>query len=223
MPDLTDADKLHSFSFIPPFEDNHWLEIIDEVYIRKVYEPYLPKAHHGICLDIGANVGFTSYYFSRYFDKVYSLEPSKTHRVALERMIKDAKLTNVEVLPYALSHKNGRETFVHNANRTSFSLEKVLDDKTGSEEVETITIDTLVKQLDIKQIDFMKLDIEGSEGHVLTSEGFEKIVPILEAFVFEYHEWTNVSLANLFNIINDYGYAIRKFPTQAQVFGCKKV
>lgn len=226
MPEVTVADKslLHAFYFIPPFEHNHWIDIIDEIFQRNIYVPYIPREKKDtVCLDIGGNVGFASYFFARHFEKVYALEPSRTHQIAFGNMLVHADIKNVTLLPYALSNKNGKETFFHNQNKTSYTLEKILADGTGKEEVETITIDALVKKLGIKKIDFMKLDIEGSEGLVLTSEGFKNIVPILDAFVFEYHEWANVSIDHIINLLRDLGYSLTKLPTVATVFAAVKI
>lgn len=225
MPTPIEADTLVSFSFIPPFEDNHWLEIIDEIYYKKVYYPYLPKTKGStVCLEVGANVGFATYYFARYFGKVYAMEPSKTHRIALERTIKEASLDNVTVLPQALSNKNGKETFVHNKNRTSFSLEKALDDGTGKEEVETITIDKVVEQYAIKQIDLLKIDPEGSESQIITSDGFAKVAPIIKVIVGEYHEWTPMSKFNFQVCLEELGFKVTWHRnTQASVYSAVRI
>ena len=45
-----------------------------------------------------------------------------------------------------------------------FSLNPIIDNTGVKETVQTITLGTLFKDFNINKVDFMKLDVEGSEG-----------------------------------------------------------
>jgi len=55
-------------SFIP--------DILKEIYTDKIYAPYFLGKKDLTILDLGANIGLTTTYFSQ-FGKVYSVEPAK--------------------------------------------------------------------------------------------------------------------------------------------------
>lgn len=215
---------LKGFFFHEPFEDNHWAEILDEVYLKKIYSPFMPKNGKGICVDIGANLGLTAYYFSRYFDKVYALEPTKSHLEALSAMVKQNNLSNVTVVPYAMSNKSGKTKFYHNENKTSNNLEGWTNTPDDFEEVETITIDIFMEKYKIDHIDVLKLDVEGHESQVVTSEGFIKVAPKIKAVLGEWHQWTAMKRELFQNALEKLGYTFKwRYDTPASVFEAVRI
>jgi hypothetical protein len=91
------------------------------------------------------------------------------------------------------------------------------------ETVEGIRFDTFVKNEKIDKIDFLKLDIEGSECEVIASESFANIVPILEALVVELHSWSGVNPQQVVTTLRDYGFLVRQIPSEATILGCVKI
>ena len=216
---------LKAFYFHEPFNQNFWPDILDEVYKKQVYIKFLPKTKENtICIDIGANVGLCTYYFSQYFGKVYSVEPSKQHIEALSAMVKQNKLTNVTVVPQAMSNKVGLTKFYHNDNQTMFSLEEVVNNKEDYEEVQTTTLDELFKTYKIDHVDLLKLDVEGEEGKIINSEGFKKIASKIKVIAGEYHDWASCSAENMQHGLEDLGYEFKwRRDTVAQVFEAVRI
>lgn len=218
---LSQNSNLNGFFFHEPFEENYWPDILEEVYKKQVYLPYLPHTKDSVCIDIGANVGLTVYYFAKRFGKVYAVEPSATHLEALRAMIKQNKLSNVTVVPAALSNKNGETKFYHNNNQTMFSLESRLSDGSNFEVVKTLPIDELLAQSSIERVDLLKMDSEGEEGKIFASDSFAKVKDKIRVIVGEWHDWCGVSKPLFQKMMEDYGYTFKWFyNTNASVFSC---
>lgn len=181
-------------------------EILQEVYINKVYEPYLKGKKDLTILEAGANIGIVSMYFSQFAKKVYAIEPAKQHVDILHKNLADNNISNVTVIPKALSDKNGTTRFYHNTNTTMFSLNNAVNDKNDYEEVKTTTMDTLFEDNDIDHIDFMKCDVEGHESEIFNSEGFRKVANKIDIIVSEWHTWNKSSVNIMISSIRDAGF-----------------
>lgn len=221
----SDKSPLQAFYFHSPFTSNFWPDILEEIYKKKIYQRFTPNKKEGsVCIDLGANVGLSTYYFSFFFERVISVEPSKQHLDALYAMVKQNKLSNVIVAPYALSNKNGTTRFYHNDNQTMFSMESIVNNPNDYEEVETIAMDSLFEKYKIDHVDLLKLDVEGSESLVIESEGFKKVTSKIKVIAGEYHDWTAMSKPNFQKALEDLGYQFRwRHDTQASVFECERL
>ncbi len=144
-------------------------------------------------MDVGANIGLTSYYFSQYAKTVYALEPSKQHLKAFLKMKQFNGLDNVDIVPCALSTEDGKTKFFHNTNNTMFSLSNVVNGEGESEEVKTITLETLLKEKNIAEVDLMKLDVEGFESKLLTHDSFRSGLSKIKLIIGEWHQWTDMN------------------------------
>ena len=126
-----------------------------------------------VCIDIGANLGYLSTLFSSLVGKtgkVYSVEPVKP---VLEVLRKNtARLSNVEILPYALGEENktiqlgnntvGKNGFMASGSHSIMSAGPDVD----------VTFDAEMKKGselfgDLEKLDFVKCDVEGYEVIVL--------------------------------------------------------
>ncbi len=197
--------KLQGF-FFKDFKNSYIPQILDEIYIKQVYTPYLLGKKDLTIADWGGNIGLTSYYFKDYAKMVYCVEPSKEHHEAINQLIKYNKISNIKLCPYAIANKNGEEKFYHNKNVTMFSLESIVNDKEDYEEVNTVDPETFMIREGIEHIDLLKFDCEGSESSILTSKGFEIIAPKIDVIVGEWHNWTAMSREMFRNTFTDLGF-----------------
>lgn len=198
--------------------------MLQEIYINKVYEPYLEGKKDLTILDIGANIGMTSMYFSQFASHVYSLEPSKKHSETFLKNMKDNNIENVTLIQKALSHKNGTAKFYHPENQTMYSLNERVNVTGEFEEVTTITLDQLLIETKLNHIDLMKIDVEGAELEILCSEGFAKVADKIDVIVGEWHSFSNANVNIMIASLRDKGY---KFDwtqgVQANVFCAKRI
>ena len=137
--------------------------------------------------------------------------------------MKENNVPNVKTFQKAIAPEDGKTTFYHSTNKTMFSLNPAINDNKETEEVETIRLDTFCKQEKIEHIDSMKLDIEGTESKIFTSESFKNIVPMLDCMVYEWHQWDGSNPSVINHGLFEYGFKrIAQLPSKATVFACSK-
>lgn len=181
---------INGFFFNTPIDNIYLGHQIAEIYKEHVYAPYFIDKKDLTILDIGANVGMTSYYFSHFAKEVHSFEPAKEHQEVFKYMVDFNKLTNVILHPFALSNEDGEMTLFHMPNKTMFSLkpaEVVLGQ--GQEKVTTMRLDTFLKSRKIEHVDFMKLDVEGAEPEIICGDGFQNVADRINIVFMELHSW----------------------------------
>lgn len=202
------------------FEGSYIPEILQEIYIEKVYDQFFKDKKDMVVVDCGANIGIFSLYAAKYAKKVYAIEPSKEHFETLKKNIEFNKLDKIITpINMAVSHENGAKDFFHNTNKTMFSLNEAVNNTQDKETVEAIRMDTLFDKYDIKGVDFLKLDIEGSEMEVVGGKGFEVATRAIKAIVVEYHKWSGRNPSQLITTLEDYGFDMFHIPAQATLFG----
>lgn len=203
--------------------DNSYIpNILKEIYLDKVYQPYLQYMQDKIVFDLGCNIGLFSLFAAEYAKQVYAFEPATEAYNLATANLNENEAKNVQLFKMAVSAEDGKATFHINTNTTMNSLNPAVNDHKQTEEVETVRLDTFVKESKIDHIGFMKVDVEGTEDKLFVSESFQNIVPMLDSFVYEYHNWCQ-SPAHLINeALNDYGYDIKQIPSEATIFGAIK-
>ena len=180
-------------------------DILEEIYLKKIYEPFLLCKKDMTIVDVGANIGLASYYFKDFAREVFAVEPSERHLEALNKMIEFNKINNITVCPVALSNKTAKEKFYHSINTTSYSL-TALGDQKDFEEVQMLSFDEFMVRNKLDHIDLLKMDSEGEEGKIFTSDGFKEYAPKIKVIVGEWHDWCNMEKNQFANTLKDLGY-----------------
>lgn len=134
-------------------------------------------------LDVGAYNGDTLLEFvdacEGNYGKVICLEPNEENVRALEKVIREKALHNVEIFPVGASDKKQILSFDTGSNIASRVSEE------GTESVHCETIDTICMG-NYSSVDMIKMDIEGSEYYAL--KGAEAVIkkyhPILAVCVY---------------------------------------
>lgn len=170
----------NSFKTENPYE----LKMIDG-YLK----PFIKYAKN--ILDIGSHIGFHSVAYSRINPavKIVAFEPQRMVFNLLRENVESNSLKNVTTINAAVSNKKGTfnlsssisdgqnaNTNIEYGTDKAFNLGGVCLGKNG-EEVETITIDSL----ELENIDFIKIDVEGAEALVLLGgiETIKKYKPVI--------------------------------------------
>lgn len=140
-------------------------------------------------LDIGANIGLMSVIASKIVGErgiVYAVEANPGTAVILQANIELNKCKNIELLPIALSDKQGKALLFENweVNRGGASLISQSDDQKGIE-VKMERLDDLFDEQ--TKIDLVKIDVEGFEPQVIRGgmNWFKKQLPV---FIIEVSE-----------------------------------
>ncbi|MFD2369932.1 FkbM family methyltransferase [Brevibacillus sp. GCM10020057] len=137
--------------------------------LKKVVKP------DAICLDIGANIGTISLALSYLADrgKVYAFEPSAVNYPYLVKNLAENHITNVEPLQLGVYNRTGNIHFHENARGGGWSYIPQ-DNKAAAasnQRINCVRLDDWMIDNSIPRVDFIKLDVEGSEYSVL--EGAE--------------------------------------------------
>jgi len=164
--------------------------LFEEIFYRNDYQ-YKYKNKKPVILDCGANIGFATIYFKWLYpeSKIYAFEPNRRAFGLLKKNILENKLKDVHPFNVALSDRNGEIDFFIDSDEpgsitTSTKYERMPKDKTR---VDCVSLSSFIKRKRLKQIDFAKMDIEGSEQEVvddLNSSGLLKNIP---RYTIEYH------------------------------------
>tara|TARA_Y100001970_G_scaffold291954_1_gene431226 strand:+ start:6533 stop:7357 length:825 start_codon:yes stop_codon:yes gene_type:complete len=169
-------------------------------------------------LDIGANFGVQSLQFARIFpsSKIYSIEPTD---FAYKKL-----LLNLELNPNLKKNIYPEQIFLGKKNSklpdeiySSWSLKSVSKThekhkgikKTASHS-KLLSLDDLLSQKSIVDLDFIKLDVDGTELFVLQSgQKFlsKKTPPIFMELAPYLYEENGYSLKDLLNYISDLKYS----------------
>ena len=211
------APKLEGI-FFKDLPNSYVPNILKEIYQDRVYAPFLEGKQVDTIVDIGGNIGLTSYYFKDFAKQVFTVEPSRRHIECIEKLIDFNGIKNITVIPVALSNENGTEKFYHPENVTMYSMENVMGAK-AFEEVETVSPHELIKRLGVKHIDLCKFDVEGSESKIIASDEFKALTDITDVFCGEWHNWTTMSQDQFKQAFEDLGFTFTWLAnTEAQCF-----
>ncbi len=144
-------------------ELDNWYEIIKENLqpVKDLFD--CSYSGEGIVLDVGANVGaFTDYVLSKYPNcEIHIFEPVLKFKSYLDSKYKD---TNVQVIPKGVSDISSKSYIrcdISNLGWNEISNE--------GEEILLINLDECIKENNLTNIGFIKIDVEFYEPFVLNS------------------------------------------------------
>jgi FkbM family methyltransferase len=142
-------------------------------------------------LDIGSNIGLTAIVFSQLARKVYAFEPSARTFAFLETNLRQSGINNVLPIQIGLGSDVGEfELTVAPANRSGGYVSNLTRAGSGyeTEKIAIRPLDDVVRLLNVRDISFVKIDVEGFEGQVLkgASQTLREQRP---AVVLELNHW----------------------------------
>ncbi len=172
--------------------DDKYLDQIKGVFERDIvalFTSLLRRGDH--VLDVGANIGCTSLLFSQQAQKVFSFEPSPTTFRLLQRNLDAAGVANVVAANVGLGKGEGSFELTFASDNRSGGFVSNLTTASSGHRVEAIRIvagDAWLRDERIGQVDFIKIDVEGFERHVI--EGLEQtIARCRPVVVLELNHW----------------------------------
>jgi FkbM family methyltransferase len=151
----------------------------DDVYLENLrgsFEPDMVELFTSVAsgshtvLDIGANIGCTAILFGAIAKAVHAFEPSPSTFSFLKRNVERARLTNVSLHNIGLGDAPGRFSLTFApSNRAGGFVSDKTQASTGHavESIEIRRLDDVMSSLVAPQVDFIKIDVEGFEAHVL--------------------------------------------------------
>lgn len=175
------------------FGINTYLKIVSKIYIFMVRNGCLKKKYPEIfhlksiiqkdfiCIDIGANLGYYSYFMSKYAGKngkLYSVEPIPMFANIWKSNMKKANANNFKLFQVALGGEN--KTVQMGIPERDGVLRHGLTKITSSAEEKYVSFFDVDMKIpdelfaDLSKIDFVKCDVEGYESIVF--DNFKKLI-----------------------------------------------
>ena len=142
--------------------------VFDEIFLKEQYDSHLLPKEPEVILDAGANIGLSSVYFATRFpsSKVFALEPENSN---FEIFSKNTKyFENIIPLKMALwSHSTELRLSNPSAEKWAFSFTE--SQQSLGTLYNAISIEEFMIDYSINEIDILKLDVEGAEKNIFSS------------------------------------------------------
>ncbi|QKX03915.1 FkbM family methyltransferase [Aquimarina sp. TRL1] len=146
---------------------------------------YIPKKGD-VILDIGAGIGTETLYFyekTAHQGQIYSVEASAASHSRLESLCKKNKIDISENLHLAITDSN-QKVWIEESD--TYQVDAVNKEAKGIA-VDGVTLDHLITERNIHTIDFLKVNIEGSELQMI--EGMQKAIKITKNIAVSCHDF----------------------------------
>jgi len=151
----------------------------DILILNELSEPWMKryfKPNKGdVVIDVGAHVGKYSLPAAKLVGengKVIAIEAHPENFKALQTNILLNGFKNIIALNIAAFNQDNKKLLLCGSRDSEFSLKSNL--KENSVEVETRTIDSLLREIGVEKVDWVKIDVEGAEVEVL--EGMREVL-----------------------------------------------
>lgn len=191
---------------------NNYADVVLNMFNNdRFYDEFFRGWDDLVILDIGANIGLFSLYIQDRAQVVYSLEPTTEHYNILCELTKS--YSNIKPLNLALHNKDELiDFYISDDNSTMNSTVNKYGKKTT---VQGKTLYTILNDLNLGRVDFVKCDIEGSEMAAITDETVSSVSDKIKVWSMEVHatdptlSWEaslNKNRDTLSNLLTRHGY-----------------
>jgi len=169
------------------------LLLLDEVFIRRLYDFKTDAPPEGIMVDIGANIGAVTQFFSLASPtlQIHAYEPNPAAFEVLRQNIEDNRLgARVTAFSEAVGREAGDLSLWVDVNTTLSTAYMESSPGEGGRKIKVpmISLDEVWRRLSSHgRIWLLKVDTEGAEGDIL--EGASKIaLDAVQNAIIEYHD-----------------------------------
>ena len=192
--------------------------VFDQIVIERSLSPIIKiikdnKLAINYILDCGANVGVSSVYLSKQFPeaRILALEPEPDNFVQLKNNILLNNIQNVSSLQKGVWSK--KAMLEHDVN---FCYAKgwafsVREPSGNNGTIEVDTIENILRAAQFPTIDYIKMDIEGSEFEVIRNfHGWQYYFDRVKIISVEIHEKRGLGL-EIEDVLRRAGFELNKF------------
>lgn len=203
------------YHYGPAFYDTY-----NEIFKLEIYS-FNSKTEKPLIIDCGANMGLSVLYFSKKYpnSKIIAFEPDESVITYLEKNIKSQKIKNVDIFKKAVWNCETSLDF-YTDNGLGGRVGIKYKNQTATK-VKTVRLKNLLN----RDVDFLKLDIEGSEYLVL--KDCESEISNVENIFIEYHSENNKEqkLGEILEILkrNGFRYHLKQSFSRQKPFIDRKI
>ena len=164
------------------------LTTFDQIFLTGIYK--LPKDFHPkVIIDCGANVGMATIFFANKFPeaRILAIEPEESNFEVLSQNCKP--YSNVIPIRKAVWHSSGK---LHIIDSGKGKYAFIVKDKISTSDkivslIDAVSISDLMMAYKLDEIDFLKMDIEGSEKFIF-SDNYDDWLSRTKVLSIELHE-----------------------------------
>jgi FkbM family methyltransferase len=179
--------------------------IFYQVFYEKQYDLYgvdFPDAK--TIIDGGANIGCASVYFSLHFPnaKIVAIEPEKNNFELLKKNVEPCK--NIQCIQAGIWDKNEKLSLT---NPKGGAAEFMFDSNTNVDNsINGMTISAIMNSQHWNEVDILKLDIEGAEKEVFSSNDLSWLTKV-KLLIIELHDRYKEGCTKVvFKALNEFNY-----------------
>jgi FkbM family methyltransferase len=175
-----------------------------EIFKKEIYKLSLTK-RKPFFIDGGANIGLASIYLKLHFPdaEIIAFEPDSKVADALKKnLTEEFKFNDIQIIQKGLWDEEKELSFY--SEGADGGRVKTADDSENIVRISTVKLSDYIQ----KDVDFLKLDIEGAEYNVLKE--IEPKLHLVSKLFIEYHSFVNQeqNLAEIITILKRNGYRL---------------
>jgi FkbM family methyltransferase len=205
-----------------PIEEFTDLKTFWQIYLRRVYRV---SAKDRVIVDLGANIGLFTLYAARCAPdaNILAVEPFPSTFSRLVANIRDRKLEDrVVCANFAASGTNGSRLMAAAAvssQRNALAPSSPASAAISGIRVAAKTLEAILDENKLAQVDLLKVDIEGSEYEVVLSSS-QNVLGRIRRIALEYHgDCAPYCKQQLFDHLRDARFAVASDLCDAQGYG----
>lgn len=193
---------------LPPFKEIFF----DQVYLQGIPEELLKKEALTV-LDIGANVGFFSFFMLFRYPKakIYAFEPMPFNFNMLQQYKENGRFHSLLPVNKAVTGKGGKLLLNHAGSHGFTTMSSIFNNQRKEQlEVASITLALIFAEYGLQTVDFLKMDCEGSEYDILYKAPLT-LYQKIHAMCIETHtgQQPNENTVSLAAFLQEQGYRLR--------------
>ena len=214
--------KIGSQDFEVFIDKDFSLGFCEEIFASEVYSSKTCLVSPGdVCVDIGANLGlFSLYALSKGAGSVVSVECTNGTVLRVLHKNLDRFSDRVTIVNKAIHSTNEEVDFYKYADigmsTTNVDILPRYGNVKEQLKVEGVTLERFCKESGLEKIDFLKIDVEGSEYEILLNTDKEFFSSRVSKIALEYHPLPEYSKSELKSYLVDCGFDMWEGDTTAE-------
>ena len=173
------------------------VDCFDQVFLEKDYDfdiDFKPE----LIIDCGANIGLSSLFFRAKYPEAHiiAVEPEQSNFEMLQRNTKP--YNNIECLNCGIWNRNVNLKITEESKaKDKWGFIVTETEEQGNGAIKAITISEIMRKYGKSEIGILKMDIEGSELEVFSSN-YEEWLPKTKTIMMELHDWRRKGCSRAF-------------------------
>lgn len=188
---------------------NNLYSVLNEITCNKIYHNSFVNVEQGdLVIDIGFNYGLFSLESLKFNPRqIIAFEPNPT---LVNTFFNYFPISQIEVIRKAVSKSDGKVEFFENVVPGMSSLYQEINniESDKSYEVDSLNLLNFLKIRNIEQVDYLKIDCEGSEYDII--ESLEDYLLSIKKIALEFHHQVdNEKVQKLISTFKEFNFEIK--------------